>query len=318
MKPRIFIGSAGESEQVAIAIQSTLCRYAELTVWSQDVFNPSDITLEKLEDILGHADFGILVYHPTDKTISRKKAYWSVRDNVIFESGMFVGRLGRKRTFLLKPASAREMKIPSDLFGVTIGTYDDNRSDDNLEAAVGPFCQDVLRQIKKLMPRACECGKHLEFTHDVFVSTILAGFSDSKRLYEHNQLMKKLVASLRKRNLRVYYAAESLADTTDFHETDITSGGFVRARNDVDIVKRCRYFLMIYPEKATSSCLFEAGLAFGDCKKSIVLCKDPDDLPFLIRQASKACNDLQIYTYKDEKSLLSTASKILESVTQDL
>lgn len=317
MKPRIFIGTAGEADQIGIAIQSTLSRYAEVTVWTQDVFDLSDITLEKLEEVLGRSDFGILVYHPTDKTISRKKTYRSVRDNVIFESGMFVGRLGRKRTFLLKPASAGNMKIPSDLLGVTIGTYDDTRSDDNLEAAVGPFCQDVLRQINKLKPRACECGKHLEFSHDVFVSTILAGFSDSARLSEHNDLMKKLVASLRKCGLRVYYAAESLADTTGFHETDITSGGFVRARNDIDIVKRCRYFLMIYPERATSSCLFEAGLAFGDCKKSIVLCKTPDDLPFLIRQASKACNDLHIYTYKDEKSLISTASKVLASVTEE-
>jgi Predicted nucleotide-binding protein containing TIR-like domain len=314
MKPRVFIGSAKEVEDVATAIHSTLVEYAEVTVWGEDVFDLSDINIERLEEVLGHTDFGILVFHPTDKTVSRGKSYAAVRDNVIFECGMFVGRLGRKRTFLVKPASVTNFKLPSDLLGVSIGTYEDTRSDGNLKAAVTPFCRDVIRQIKKSKPRACECGKHFSFSHDIFVSTILAGFEDSSKLEVHNSLMKKVVASLRKEQFSVYYAAEHLDDTTDFHETDITSGGFVRARGDIDVVKRCKVFLMVYPEKATSSCLFEAGLAFGDCKQSIVLCRDVQDLPFMIRQASKACNDLKIYTYKSDATLLKTVSAVMKDV----
>jgi len=115
MKSRIFIGSATESESIAVAVQSALGRHAEVTVWCQDVFAPSDMPIEKLEEVLSCTDFAILVYHPTDKTFSRKRAFASVRDNVIFESGMFVGRIGRKRTYLLKPVSVTNLKLPSDL-----------------------------------------------------------------------------------------------------------------------------------------------------------------------------------------------------------
>jgi predicted nucleotide-binding protein with TIR-like domain len=36
------------------------------------------------------------------------------RDNIVFELGLFMGRLGRERTFIVRPASG-PLKIPSDL-----------------------------------------------------------------------------------------------------------------------------------------------------------------------------------------------------------
>jgi predicted nucleotide-binding protein len=42
---------------------------------------------------------------------------------VIFELGLFMGRLGRWRTFILNQSDAGT-KMPSDLSGVTSATYD--------------------------------------------------------------------------------------------------------------------------------------------------------------------------------------------------
>ena len=53
---------------------------------------------------------------------SRKKKQAAPRDNVIFELGLFMGALGRERTFIVKPRHV-DIKIPSDLLGVTFIEY---------------------------------------------------------------------------------------------------------------------------------------------------------------------------------------------------
>ncbi|MFS1985957.1 hypothetical protein BCU00_019600 [Vibrio breoganii] len=40
--------------------------------------------------------------------------------------------------------------MPTDLLGITPGVYDDQRSDNNLQAALGPFCYQVRKQLKQI------------------------------------------------------------------------------------------------------------------------------------------------------------------------
>ena len=54
----------------------------------------------------------------------------SPRDNVVFELGLFMGRLGRRRTILMKPKNT-VIKLPSDLVGVTTIDYPAKLSDDS-------------------------------------------------------------------------------------------------------------------------------------------------------------------------------------------
>jgi hypothetical protein len=71
------------------------------------------------------------------------------RDNIIFELGLFMGRLGRERTFIVRPASG-PLKIPSDLAGIATAAFDWPRSDENYRAALGPACdliRDVIRDL---------------------------------------------------------------------------------------------------------------------------------------------------------------------------
>ncbi|WP_170289484.1 TIR domain-containing protein [Brucella pituitosa] len=150
MKPKVFIGSSSEGLSIANAIHSNLTRQAECTVWDKGVFIPSTSTLSSLINTLRTSDFGIFVFSPDDITIMREMTNPTVRDNVIFELGLFIGRLGAERCYFLVPENAGTMHLPSDLAGITPLVYENNRSDGNLTAALNPACMQIGNQLEKL------------------------------------------------------------------------------------------------------------------------------------------------------------------------
>ena len=91
-----------------------------------------------------------MIFNPEDVTKIRGLEQRTVRDNVIFELGLFIGKFGdKKKVFILKPRSVKDMHIPSDLAGISIGDYDDQRTDGNYRAIVSPFCTQLIKQIKE-------------------------------------------------------------------------------------------------------------------------------------------------------------------------
>jgi O-acetyl-ADP-ribose deacetylase (regulator of RNase III) len=152
MKPRIFVGSSREAIDVCRAIQEELDDF-DVTVWNQDVFRLSYGALDSLLDALDASDAGVFILRPDDLITSRGESSPSTRDNVIFELGMFIGRLGRDRTFMLTPNSA-SIRLPSDLIGLTTAGYDADRFDSGQErAAVGPACRRIRQVLGSIQPR---------------------------------------------------------------------------------------------------------------------------------------------------------------------
>ncbi|MFN0076039.1 MAG: TIR domain-containing protein [Prosthecobacter sp.] len=149
MKPRAFIGSSVEGLNIAYAVQQNLLHDAEITVWDQGVFELSSTTIESLVKVLATNDFGVFVFSADDLVKIRGKEGASVRDNVLFEFGLFIGKLGRERVFFLIPDGS-ELHIPSDLIGITAGKYESNRLDGSMQAATGPASHQIRLQIKKL------------------------------------------------------------------------------------------------------------------------------------------------------------------------
>lgn len=149
MKPRVFIGSSVEGLSVAYSIQQNLTFDADVTVWDQGVFELSKTTIESLIEILNKSDYGIFVFNKDDIAKIREKTKNIVRDNVLFEFGLFIGKLGRERVFFVIP-SRTNLHLPTDLLGVTPGKYDPNREDKSLQAATGPVCHQIRLQIKDL------------------------------------------------------------------------------------------------------------------------------------------------------------------------
>ncbi len=134
-RPRVFLGSSSEGLKIAKNLQVLLDHSCEVTIWSQGVFGLSAGTLESLVLALDDFDFAVLVLTPDDMVNSREQTTSAPRDNVLFELGLFMGGLGRNRTFILYDRT-QEIKLPSDLAGVTPATYEPHSSG-NLQSALG-------------------------------------------------------------------------------------------------------------------------------------------------------------------------------------
>lgn len=150
MKPRVFIGSSGEDLSFAYAVQENLERDLEVTVWNQGIFDPSKFVMESLLEILSGVDFGIFIFSPNDILIMREAEHRVARDNVVFELGLCVGKIGRERSFIILPRSNEALHLPTDLLGLLPATFDSGRQDGNLNAALGPACNAILRAINKI------------------------------------------------------------------------------------------------------------------------------------------------------------------------
>lgn len=117
---------------------------AEVFLWNE-AFTFGRSFFETLVDASPNFDFAILVLTADDLIQSRNDEILGPRENVIFELGLFTGRLGRSRTFIVHQANTQS-KIPTDLSGVATAQFSWPRHDNNHKAAVGPAC-DVIRNV---------------------------------------------------------------------------------------------------------------------------------------------------------------------------
>lgn len=154
--PNVFICSTSEQVALAEQIQIGLDHHPSIVrIWTDQVFGPSKHTMEDLEREIIAADVAVAVVTGDDVVTSRKKRTIAPRDNVVFELGLFMGQLGRRRTFMVIPRGVK-MKIPSDLIGLTPISYTppSNPKDARLmAAALGPVCTQLKTEIDALGPR---------------------------------------------------------------------------------------------------------------------------------------------------------------------
>lgn len=150
-RPTLFVGSSTEGLRIAQAIQVLLDPVCEVSLWSQGVFGLTQGTLESLVTNLPDFDFAVLVLTADDLNISRGMTKAAARDNVLFKLGLFIGSLGRDRTFIVYNR-ADPPDLPTDLAGVTPATFIPHESG-NLVAALGAACTRIQNVIERLGTR---------------------------------------------------------------------------------------------------------------------------------------------------------------------
>lgn len=147
MKPKVFVASSVEGLDIAYSLQVNLQHDADITVWSQGVFSLSVTPLDAITEALMASDFGIFVFSRDDETKMRGNVSDTVRDNVIFELGLFIGRLGKRRCFIVMPDNIT-LHIPTDLVGVTPAKYSGSRDRAEIAAALGPASHEIRTAMK--------------------------------------------------------------------------------------------------------------------------------------------------------------------------
>ncbi|MEJ7678698.1 MAG: TIR domain-containing protein [Segetibacter sp.] len=165
---------------------------AECHIWSEGLFGLSSGTLDTLVDKLAEFDFSILALTGDDLVTSRGREFSSPRDNVLLELGLFIGGIGKERTFIVTDKSF-QVKLPTDLAGITLATFEPpNKS--NLQSAVGDACFQIENEIKKLSIRQRSTVKKLDLNNCRKIITIYILENDFTRVsFERLEQMSSLL-----------------------------------------------------------------------------------------------------------------------------
>jgi hypothetical protein len=157
-RPPVFIGSSTEQLEIAEALQVLLDRDCDTQLWRQGLFAPGRSYLESLVRALPAYDFAVLVITPDDKVTSRDQSSSATRDNILFELGLFMGRLGRDRAFAVYDRT-KSFKLPSDFAGIQLVDYQPSQR--GHESALGPASIRIMNAIRAAPPRQAETERKL-------------------------------------------------------------------------------------------------------------------------------------------------------------
>lgn len=215
LKPKLFIGSSTEAIEIANAIQKNLEDDASVTVWTENVFKLSSTILDDLITASDEFNFGIFVFNPDDIIQIRESKLNAVRDNVIFELGLFIGKLGKEKVFFLIPKNDGNLRLPTDLLGITPGVYDSNVEKIDLASALIPFCNQVKLNIKSFyyegligFENESKESRKLAAEKTDYWEFLLASELLKTRLAKINQELYEIDNGLGFRNTKIYNGLE--------------------------------------------------------------------------------------------------------------
>ncbi len=141
---RLFVMTSQASGEAAAAIVNAFANEPfTVSTWTNGGFRGAHYAIDSLEHMLDQSDVAITVTEPGDESPQG-------RDNIIFELGFFMGRLGRHRTFLIEPRG-EQLELPHELAGVNTVTYRPS-ANSNLAEALAPACAKLKQLITELGP----------------------------------------------------------------------------------------------------------------------------------------------------------------------
>lgn len=244
IKHRIFIGSSTEGENLLKAVCKKIEGLANIDFW-RNIFNNGEYTFESLWNELQVTDFAILIGTPDDMIFIRENECLSIRDNVLFELGMFLGKLGRKKVFFLIPdqfkitaesritgmSGSNHFHIPTDLAGITFLKFDFEKYKNKLyDEAVVEVCSEIkfiiekeefpvpvkweklynFKEIQHLRERALEWNRDVSENHSYKIYSLMEALN-----LLSNFMYKKESREYFITNLKMFYRTDNHHNTID-------------------------------------------------------------------------------------------------------
>jgi predicted nucleotide-binding protein len=147
-KPKVFIASSSKALPYATAVKGHISDVCNVYVW-RDVPNyPYKTITDWILNLAEKYDFGIFIFSNDDKIALNKKQYPVVRDNVLFELGLFSGRLGFDRCTVLKP-NIENFHLPSDINGILETKFDQPDAEEDITSELRVPCEKIKLDIKR-------------------------------------------------------------------------------------------------------------------------------------------------------------------------
>jgi hypothetical protein len=148
----MFVGSSTEAKGLIRGLSLNLNGDVTVDNWSAIAWPLSKSTLDGIEQALNRADFAAFILSNDDATTIRGETLLVPRDNVLFELGMSLGRLGVERTFILAPKVGKsDQRRPPDLFGITVIPYEIER--DHRTTMANPASR-IMEAIEEVGPKS--------------------------------------------------------------------------------------------------------------------------------------------------------------------
>lgn len=113
----VFVGSSSESTDYYEAVCGALEDQGHKVVGWKSSFEKSKSFLATLDEVSETVDAALLIAAPDDLLQRRGQSIKVLRDNVLFEAGLFTGRLGATATSIVV-AGDEPVTLPSDLSGI--------------------------------------------------------------------------------------------------------------------------------------------------------------------------------------------------------
>jgi hypothetical protein len=147
-KPRLFVGSSQDGRRIAELLKGGLEVLTEVTVGCKAPLETPSGVIDGVLDAARAFDFAVFVMTSDEMAPKRSSARSTEREALLLQLGVFLGALGRQRTFIVCPTSAT-VDLSSDLRGVTLATYRPTSHGD-LPAALGCASAIIKEQILRV------------------------------------------------------------------------------------------------------------------------------------------------------------------------
>ena len=120
-RPKIFIGSSRPGYEVAKKVKACLSTENDCFLWQEtEIWEINHSTFDNLLRLVMYFDFGVFVATADDLTLTNEQIVIEPRDNVILEMALFLGALGRDKSFLLIEEG---IKLPTDFSGISMPRF---------------------------------------------------------------------------------------------------------------------------------------------------------------------------------------------------